>query len=307
MSGIRAGIAAFVVSLAIAPATAWGFAPGDPVGFAIPDSELGDTFTVSVERLQVGSGIDDTEEPGVGGSFAMPDLGSKARSVNVLIALTRAADGTSRSYESSVDYSPAAAPQPQPSPSPAPGHAQPPSSPSVLAPQPALPGSPGGRADESPGAGGDGSSLLTDVAKDTISVLGGAIGQAIKPGTRRSRGAARRHHKRHRKGHHRKRKVNRIKPTRDPPAVRGRDVEPPRDTRRDLSGDDFPGLGYTVAWKLLIGVALAGLMLALLVAARARSRRRRREQEEAAMEAELQQLLHELTSRQAAAIEYLPD
>jgi hypothetical protein len=66
-------------------------------------------------------------------------------------------------------------------------------------------------------------------------------------------------------------------------------VSPPRDTRADLSDERFPGFGYSVAWKLLLAVAAAGLLLPILVGVRTHLRRRR----EAAMEAELQEIVAE--------------
>jgi hypothetical protein len=51
----------------------------------------------------------------------------------------------------------------------------------------------------------------------------------------------------------------------DPVPPKVRSLSPPRDTRGNLSDDSFPGLGYTVAWKLLALVAGAGLLLPLLV------------------------------------------
>lgn len=305
MSGIRGSVAAFVVALAIAPPAAWGAAPGDSVPFSIPDSELGDTYTVWIDGQQVAAGADETDELGVSGSFTMPDLGSKPHTATLTIGLVRVADGTSASYQSSVEYTPTASPpNPQPSPSPAPGPSQPPSSSPPPASSPATPQQPApdSGVEWLSGVGVDGGSAVGDIAKDTISVLGGAIGKAVKPRSRR-RAVRRGHHKAH-KRKHRKRKVNVIKPTPDPPTVQGRHVDAPRDTRRDLSGDDFAGFGYTVAWRLLAGVALAGLLLPLLIGAGSRSRRRQLKREEAAIEAELQQLVNELTGRQAAAIEY---
>lgn len=41
----------------------------------------------------------------------------------------------------------------------------------------------------------------------------------------------------------------------------------------DLSSDEFPGLGYEIAWQPLAGTAAAGLTLILLVAVRQRRRR----------------------------------
>src|SRR4051794_7078991 len=137
-------MAALAAAFLLAPALAWGdpppsYSPGDRVGFEVPDSERGDGYTVSVDDQKVADGVDDTDEPGVTGEFKMPDLGSERRKVTVLIQVDRAADGSSRAYESKVDYDPAetgdAAPASKPaSPPPPPPAPRPPSSP----PKPAL-------------------------------------------------------------------------------------------------------------------------------------------------------------------------
>jgi hypothetical protein len=64
--------------------------------------------------------------------------------------------------------------------------------------------------------------------------------------------------------------------------VKPRHVEPPRDTRVDLSHGSFPGLGYKVAWQLLLGAAITALLLVAALAGLARRRAvrgRRREED----------------------------
>ena len=306
MSGIRVGIAAFVVALAIAPGSALGAAPGDTVSYSIPDSELGDTYTVSVDGVRVADGVDETHQPGVYGTFAMPDLGSQAHTATLVIDLVRAEDGSTRSYQSSIEYTPARpSPTPEPSPSPAPAPTTPPSPsrPAATQPQPAPPvRPPNTRAGGPSDADGDGGGQVTDIAHDTVSVLGQAVRKAVKPLTRRQASRARHRRRAHHKRRHRR--LNAVKRTPEPTAVVPRRIEGPVDRRPDLSGEDFPGFGYRVAWKLLLGVVVAAGLLTLLLGLRTRSRRRGQELRDAAIEAELQELLRDMTARQAAALEH---
>ena len=268
MSGIRSWTAALLAALAILPAGAWAVAPGDSVSFTIPDSSLGDSYAVYVEGSHVASGADSTEAAGFSGSYVMPNRGVWPRTIGVVVAVTRA-NGGSRYYGHTVDY---AVPRSNSSP---PSPADPGSTPSAPVPRP--------RAD------GEGSG-----PQDRVTVLGAVRRSAGK--TRRSAARVGRKAKQRRARKPRRPKLNRVARRPDPPEVHGRDIAAPRDTRRDLSGDEFPGVGYSVAWQLLVAVALTGLLLVALVATRRRTRRRLLE-EEAAMELELQQLVIQMEER----------
>jgi hypothetical protein len=276
VGGIRAWMAALAATFLLAPALAWGdppasYSPGDRVGFEVPDSERGDGYTVSVDDQKVADGVDDTDEPGVTGEFTMPDLGSERRKVTVLIQVVRAADGSSRAYESKVDYEPAenveATPASKPAPprprTPAPRPANSPRKP-VLATPPTIPTPTPVVLVERSGPGGK-------VLRTPERVLRGLTPAA--PLRHRGTTAAPRQSRRHaRRTRHR---ASRFRAGPEPVPPKARSLSPPRDTRRNLSDDSFPGLGYTVAWKLFALVAGAGLLLPFLVAARARWRRRR--------------------------------
>jgi hypothetical protein len=291
VAGIRAWLAAAVACALLVPAAAWAASPGDKVAFEIPDTDRGDAYTISVDREKAAEGVDDTDEPGISGEFAMPDLGGKAREVSVLIEVTRAADGSSRAYKSKIDYTPAGSEGAQPASKPAsPRPAAPAKAPSapaakphqpVIVPPPATPAAPVPQ----PAKPVDPSDSGGQILRTPERILHGLTGAA--PLRHRGTPVERRRAKRH--ARRARRKANRFRAGPDPVAPKARSLSPPRDTRADLSGDSFPGLGYSVAWKLLAAVAAAGLLLPFLVAARTHMRRRR----EAAMEAELQEMVSE--------------
>jgi hypothetical protein len=266
VGGIRAWMAALAALLLLAPAAAWGdpprsYSPGDRVGFEVPDSERGDGYTVAVDDQKVADGVDDTDEPGVTGEFTMPDLGSERRKVKVLIQVVPAAGGPSRAYESKVDYEPAetgdATPASKPvSPRPPAPASRPASSPPkpVLAAPPTIP-TPTPVALREPSESGG------KVLRTPERVLRGLTPAA--PLRHRGTTAAHRQSRRHtRRARHR---THRFHAGPDPVPPKVRSLPPPRDTRGDLSDDRFPGLGYTVAWRLLALVAGAGLLLPLLL------------------------------------------
>jgi hypothetical protein len=256
-------MAAVLLALALPPAGALAVAPGDSVGFTIPDSAVGDSYAVFVEGTQVASGTDTTPARGFSGSYVMPNRGIYPRTIGVVVAVT-GSTGT-RYHAHTVDYALPVRPAPNPAPSaPAPRQKQP------------RPRADGGERQE------EGAVLGTRSAS-----------KAERAAARRARKAKRRRARKRRRP-----KLNQVARRRDPPAVHGRDVAAPRDTRRDLSGDEFPGVGYSVAWQLLLAVALTGLLLVALIAARNR-RRRLLAEEEAAMERELQELVAQVQERRS--------
>ena len=287
MGGIRAWLAAAVACCLLVPAAASAAAPGDRVTYEIPDSARGDTYTVSVDDHKVADGVDDTDEEGVSGEFTMPDLGSEPREVTVLIQLVAAADGSTRSYENSVEYHPAETsgakptstpPPPRPAtPPPAPPPSTPASKPNPL-PLQTTPAAPPAAPRKLSDSGGK-------ILRAPERVLHGLTQAA--PLRHRGSPAERRRARRHARRARHKANHFRAGPESVPPKVRS--LSPPRDTRANLSDSHVTGLGYSVAWKLLAAVAAAGLLLPFLVAARTHMRRRR----EAEMEAELQEMLAE--------------
>jgi hypothetical protein len=285
MAGFRGLLATIVACCLIVPAAGWAAAPGDRVAFQIPDSARGDAYTVSVDKQKVTDGVDDTDQPGVKGEFRMPYLGRKAHEATLLLQVVRASDGSSYSYESTVDYKPSHSMAAEPASTPA-------------APRPSSPAPANSAAPAStPSTPGSAPTVVTATPAPQPSEPGGEIlraperilGRLIQAdplrhrGTRAERSRARRHARRAR------RRANRFRPGSDPVPPRVRSLSPPRDTRAKLSDGSFPGLGYSVAWKLLAAVALGGLLLPFLAAARVHMRRRR----EAEMEAELQEIVAE--------------
>ena len=268
MSGIRSWTAAVLAALAILPAGAWAVAPGDSVPFTVPDSSIGDTYAVYAAGWQVASGTDSTEAAGFSGSFVMPNGGAQPRTIPVVVAVTRA-DGSRRYYGHTVEY---AVPRSTSSP-----------------PAPAGPGS----TPSAPVPRADGKS---SGPQDQVTVLGAVRRSAGK--TRRSAARVGRKAKQRHARKRRRPRLNRVVRRPDPPEVHGRSVAAPRDTRRDLSGEDFPGVGYSVAWQLLVAVALTGLLLMALLATRRRTHRRMLEAE-AAMERELQELVIQMEARRS--------
>jgi hypothetical protein len=287
LAGIRAGIAAFAAAWLIVPASAWACdephgspdpvaaAPGDEVEFVIPTTHRGASYELSIEGRDeaVARGEDETDEPGTSGEFTVPDLGTEARRVDVVVHVTHEADGADWRWKMPLDYrgsdeaqpppeaQPSATPAP-PRPAPAPAarpRSAPPTVPIPSAAPTLLPPPPAPVSDEDrPSVGAVLDAVLPGL---------GDRGERRRRATPGDRGKARRRARRAR------RRANRVEVGRDPTPARGRDVEPPRDTRADLSDDRFAGFGYSVAWKLLAGVAAAGLLVPLLLGALARRRR----------------------------------
>ncbi len=270
MAGIRAWLAAAVVCALIVPAAASAAAPGDKVAFQIPDSDRGDAYTISVDQTKAADGVDDTDDPGISGEFTMPDLGSRARTVTVTIDVKRAADGSEHSYESEMDYAPAGSAESQPASKPAPARppAQPPatSSPAARPRAPLIVPPPSSSTSPAPQP----ATLVDPGAPRTPErILHGLSGRAVS--LRRS-GAPAGHRRAGRHARRARHQANHFRPGPDPSPPRVSSPSPPRDTRADLSDDRFPGLGYSVAWRLLAAVMAAGLLLPLLVGVRTRLR-----------------------------------
>jgi type II secretory pathway pseudopilin PulG len=306
----------------IAPASAWACdephgspdavtaGPGDEVGFVIPTTLPGAKYELTIEGDEVASGEDATDEAGVSGEFTVPDLGSESRRVPVVVHVTHESDSADWRWEMPLDYRGA-------EPAPSPPTAEPSSTPASQRPAPAStpaapPAPPGPGPDNPaptllppstpssgapPATGGAGPSPDDGEPSPVGAVLG-----AVLPGLADSSGRPRRTSLRDRRRAERRarrarRKANSFAPGRDPDAVKGRTVEAPRDPRMDLSDDRFAGLGYSIAWRLLAAVAIAGLLAPLLLGGLARRRRRR----EAEVEAELQEIVSEEHARQAAS------
>jgi hypothetical protein len=245
--------------------------PGDEVGFVIPTTLEGAAYELTVEGEDeaVARGRDETEEPGVSGEFTMPDLGSEARQVAVVVHVTHEADGADWRWEMPLDYrgseSAPSPPASQPSSTPAPPRPAPASTPAsrpATSPPPAR-GSAPTLLPQSKPSPADGKQSPVDRVLGAVLSVRSARPRSASPGERR-RGR--------RRARRAKRRANSFQLGREPPAVKGRDVRPPRDPRKDLSGEGFAGFGYSIAWKLMAGVVVAGLMLPLLLGGLARRR-----------------------------------
>jgi hypothetical protein len=305
MAGIRAWTAAVVFACLLLPAAAAAkphqsaeqrpvYAPGDQVPFEVPDSRRGDAYEVFVENDKVADGVDDTEKPGVSGEFTMPDLGGKAREVTVLIEVTDATDGSNRSYKGTVDYKPSPPADASPASEPAPPRPEPRPSPPSQAPRPASTPAPPTAAPVpvSPVPGGPIPVTPPEPVGQVLRTPERVLRGLAKAAPLRHRGSRTERRKAKRHARRARRKANDVRQGKDPTAPKVRSLTTPRDTRVDLSDEDFPGLGYSVAWQLLAAVGGAGVLLTLLLGARARRRRR-----DAEAEAELQEMVSEGRAR----------
>jgi hypothetical protein len=266
--------------------------PGDTVTFEIEDTDRGATWTARLgDGQELGSGEDTTDEPGTVGSFVVPDLGDEPRDFPVAISV-------SQGWELSLtlEYRPPAAPGGSPPP-PAPVSPSKPArstpAPVAIVAPPAPPGGREGRPGPAPGsprprpAGPDRRPSVGGAVARTIERLQGGLKPRRKASPKVRKKAARKAKRAKRKAHKTRQKLGVVSR-----GVEGRDVEPPRDTRVDMSGDAFPGLGYSIAWQLLLGAAITGLLLAAAIAGIARRRRR-----EAELEDELEGLFAEDRAR----------
>lgn len=284
--GSRAGVAALVAASIFGFATASASAcedpapqsataaAGDSVAFELPGTSEGARYTLTIDGGQVHSGEDRDSQPGVSDAFTMPDLGSHAREVTVAIEVEEE-HGRDCSGTLTVDYRGRPA-DPKPAPAPPPGGPAPRSTPG-----PAAPSSAPGPAAAAPAP------VVAPAAPAAPKRARDRKGRSEVKGVRRvggRRGSARRH-----AAGPRTRKVRRAKSRKRRKARRHRrhlvplpadGPDAPRPTppevggaKADLSGGEFPGLGYRVAWQLLLGAALAGLVLMALVALRTRRRR----------------------------------
>ncbi|MFL5866318.1 MAG: hypothetical protein ACJ766_04370 [Thermoleophilaceae bacterium] len=290
MGGIRAWMVALAAACLIAPVAAWAdppappaYSPGDRVPFTVPDSERGDRYTVRIDGHQVVKGEDLSDDPGASGEYTMPDLGSSARQVTQVVRVVGSSDGP-RSYETTVDYRPAPA-RPAPASKPAPRPPVPAPAGAPPAARPAPPSTPASGQTPTSKGPSERASSGRKTPRTPERILRG-LGQAAPL---RHRGTSAAHRKTKRHARHARHKANHFRAGPDPVPPKARSLSAPRDTRRNLSGSRFPGLGYSVAWKLLAIVTGVGLLLPFLVVARTHMRRRR----ELEMEAELQEIVAE--------------
>ena len=102
LSLVAAASACLTADLNVSPSAG----PDDPVSFSISGIEPGATYNLSVEGQQVASGVNNTNNNGVSGSFSMPDLGSQAQTVYAYADTFHAADGDSFRLSKPISYEP---------------------------------------------------------------------------------------------------------------------------------------------------------------------------------------------------------
>jgi hypothetical protein len=254
--------------------------PGDTVSFEIEDTDRGATWTARLgDGTELGSGEDTTDEPGTFGSFVVPDLGDEPRDVPVAISVSQG-----RELSLTLEYRPPATPGASPPP-PAPVTPSPPArsgpAPVNLVAPPASPGGREGRLTPAPTspprrrAGSGRRPSVGDAVARTIDRLRSGLKPRRKASPKARKKAARKAKRAKKKAHKTRQKLGVISR-----GARPRHVEPPRDTRVEMSDDAFPGVGYSVAWQLLLGVAVTGLLFAAAIAGIARRRRREAEPED---------------------------
>jgi hypothetical protein len=79
--------------------------PGDPISFSISDIQRGADYTVFAEDRVVASGVNQTSEDGVEGSFPMPDFGDQPQTVYVYMEVKHDEDGFGPiRHRDSVEY-----------------------------------------------------------------------------------------------------------------------------------------------------------------------------------------------------------
>ncbi len=279
----RAGVAALVAASIFAFATASASAcedpapqsataaAGDSVAFELPGTSEGARYTLTIDGGQVHSGEDRDSRPGVRDAFRMPDLGGGAREVRVAIAVEEE-HGRDCSGTLTVDYrgrradpKPAPAPPPTSAPRSAPAAQPAAPTPGTRAPPPALdPPEPA-----APKRGGEGQGRAE--VKGVRRAAGNRAGGRRHAVARRSRKTRRAKSRKRRKARRHRRNLVPL-PSDGPAAPRPTPPDVSR-AKADLSRGEFPGLGYRVAWQLLLGAAVTGLALMALVGLRTRRRR----------------------------------
>ena len=75
---------------------------GDNVPYSVSGTDQGASYTLDVNGTGVGSGIDNTADPGTSGSFTMPDLGDSPQTVYVRLVTTH--EGNEWPSEKSIEY-----------------------------------------------------------------------------------------------------------------------------------------------------------------------------------------------------------
>jgi hypothetical protein len=281
---------AALAAIAVVPAAAWAqggdlgrktAGPGDTVTFQVDGTDRGATWTARLaDGAELGSGEDTTDEPGTVGSFVVPDLGDEPRDFPVTISV-------SQGWELSLtlDYRPPApaggSPPPPPTAPGAPGQQRSTPPPIKTVAPPAPPYSREGRPQPAPAtpqsrpvgtgrlsAGGGVARRIRNIVRHVLKPRHPASRKARKKAARKAKRAKRKAHR----THQRLGVLSR--------GAEAREVKPPRDTRVDLSDDSFPGVGYSIAWQLLLGVAVVGLLFAAAIAGIAHRRRREAELED---------------------------
>ena len=265
--------------------------PGDPVRFSIPDTVKDDRYAVYLEGQLVAQGTDQDNSRGVQGVFSMPALGGDSRIVVMRTSVFPADGGPSRTTEEQVRYR-APAPAPQPPPAPAPHGDPAPPAPPPAATLEVVP------RDDGPFAIGG---VIREGFQETRgAVLGRRADSLAAP---RKPTAGKRAKAKSRKATRKKKRTRRHREKRFPVPGATKEKAPPVDPPEpdDRLGEPapFPGVGYSVAWPLLLAVALGGLLLAAALGTRARRTRQlmiRREippfgELEGDLDAELEQLV----------------
>jgi len=233
---------------------------GDRVEFALPGTSEGARYALTIGGERVHEGEDRDSEPGVKDSFVVPDLGAESRTIEVAIEVAEGEERCTGVLE--LDYrgrraAPAApAPPPRQPPRQAPA-------PAAVAPAPVFVSVPAAAPAPWPSAPSPSARKRSRVAG--VTVASPALVRIARVQPRRAPARKRRRPRKHR-------------PQKVTPLPSGGPAKPrptPPDVSRekaDLSGGGFPGLGYSVAWQLLVGAALSGFLLMALVGVRTRLR-----------------------------------
>ena len=232
---------------------------GETASISIPGTSRGASYSVAVEGAGAGSGTDIDDVPGMQAALTIPDLGTTPREAQGTVTVScEGGGGWQRPFTVQYGGRPPAAPSTPAQPA-APAAAGTSATPPSASP---VRSSAGSRRSQRSPAGG-----AVRGVRHSFSGLGPAVLDVTK--TRRTAGELER-----RKQRKKRRKARRLRTLDQDGSEVAPPPEAPEEGGADLNGGDVPFQAPAIAWQLLAGAALAGLVAIALVAWRTRRRRR---------------------------------